>query len=171
MIPFVCNVQKTQIQTQKFRLVTAYNWGGGKWRVTTNRYKVAFWGNENVLILGLWVHNSVNIITTELYKVVSFIVYKLHLNTAVFKKINQRSHLQPSEVEVHCVIKSMVQYRVSLRTLAGTRQPALPPTNCSIVLVAGQVTSQYYLCKMQITVPTYFRGLCELTCKNSQNRT
>lgn len=44
---FVFNVQNTQIRRQKVGSVVVDDWEGGKWRVTTNRYKVSF-----VLTLG-----------------------------------------------------------------------------------------------------------------------
>lgn len=33
------------------RLVAAYGWGGERWGVTANRFKVSFGGEENVLKL------------------------------------------------------------------------------------------------------------------------
>ena len=52
------------------RLVVARGWERRGWGVTANRYRVSFWGDENVLKLdsGAGLHNLVNILkTTELY--------------------------------------------------------------------------------------------------------
>ena len=41
---------------------------GGKWEVTTNGYEVSLQGDEDVLKLWCWVHNSVNILKSiEMY--------------------------------------------------------------------------------------------------------
>lgn len=50
------------------RLVVARGWRRGEWAVTANGYRVSFWGDENILTLWWYLHNSVNILkTTVLY--------------------------------------------------------------------------------------------------------